>query len=256
MANGEIGIVVGERARASYAPRELEVEFATQPNRLLKFPSSDFGEEGDTNLELAYALTVHKAQGSEFDTVFFILPKSGFLLSRELVYTALTRQTERIILLMQGSAADVHHLSSEAYSDTASRLTNLFCPPTLCEVNSRFMEERLIHKQRGEAVRSKSEVIIANLLHSKGINYLYEEPLEADGVVKFPDFTIPDADTGETYYWEHLGMLTVPAYRQAWEEKQQWYGRHGINQGGGENGILITTEDSTEGGIVRQSRAY
>ena len=44
-------------------------------------------------------------------------------------------------------------------------------------------------------------------------------------------------------------MLTVPAYRQAWEEKQQWYEKHGIEQRGGENGILITTVDSAEGGI-------
>ena len=250
IANGEIGIVTGERRRNNRKPQSLEVEFSTQPNYVVKFHSGEFGEESAVQLELAYALTVHKVQGSEFDTVFLILPKSGFLLSRELVYTALTRQRTRVVLLMQGSAADLHRLSSEGYSDTVSRLTNLFALPTAPEANKPFLEERLIHKtERGESVRSKSEVIIANLLHSKGINYLYEEPLEVDGVLKLPDFTIPDHDTGETYYWEHLGMLTVPAYRQAWEEKQQWYERHGIERGGGENGTLIVTTDSAEGGI-------
>ncbi len=253
IANGEIGIVVGERRRNNRNPRSLDVEFSTQPNCILKFYPSEFGEESIVNLELAYALTVHKVQGSEFDTVFLVLPKSGFLLSRELIYTALTRQRSQIVLLMQGSPIDLHHLSSEAYSDTASRLTNLFAPPKPLEINQRFLEERLIHKtERGEAVRSKSEVVIANILHSSGVTYLYEAPLALDGTVKFPDFTIPDSDTGDTYYWEHLGMLTVPSYRQAWEEKRRWYEEHGIlhiDQGGGGNGILITTEDSAEGGI-------
>ena len=59
-------------------------------------------------------------------------------------------------------------------------------------------------------MRSKSEVIIANLLHAKGINYHYEEPLEFDGITNYPDFTIEDGSTGKTYYWEHLGMLNDP----------------------------------------------
>ena len=255
LANGEIGIAIGwvDWKRTNTRPRHLVVDFSTQEGSPVNFWSSDFNEVKNSDLELAYALTVHKAQGSEFDTVFFVLPKSGFLLSRELVYTALTRQRNRIVLLMEGTAVDLHRLSSQACSETASRLTNVFHPPTAPEVDRPFLEERLIHKtERGEAVRSKSEVIIANLLHSKGINYLYEEPLEVDGVVKFPDFTISDADTGEAYFWEDLGMLTMPTYRQAWEKKRKWYEEHGIlplGQGDGENGTLITTEDSAEGGI-------
>ena len=43
------------------------------------------------NFESAYAITVHKAQGSEFEHVFFVLPKKESLLTKRLVYTALTR---------------------------------------------------------------------------------------------------------------------------------------------------------------------
>ena len=68
-------------------------------------------------------------------------------------------------------------------------------------------------------MRSKSEVIIANLLHANRINYRYEEPLEVGGLTKLPDFTIVDDNTGERYYWEHLGMLSDGAYRRRWEEK-------------------------------------
>jgi hypothetical protein len=95
-------------------------------------------------------------------------------------------------------------------------------------------------------------VIIANLLHAKGIDYHYEHPLELGGVVKYPDFTIEDDDAGITYLWEHCGMLHDPAYRRRWEEKQQWYRTHGIlplEQGGGPKGTLIVTRDQPDGGI-------
>ncbi len=45
-------------------------------------------------------------------------------------------------------------------------------------------------------VRSKSEVIIANALAAKGVDYAYERPLTIDGVTKYPDFTIEDMESG------------------------------------------------------------
>ncbi|MEZ4749345.1 MAG: helicase C-terminal domain-containing protein [Bdellovibrionota bacterium] len=44
----------------------------------------------DEKIELAHAITVHKAQGSGFGTVFLVVPKKRAILSRELIYTALT----------------------------------------------------------------------------------------------------------------------------------------------------------------------
>ena len=255
LANGEIGIVVGQirTKNFDYAPRQMEVEFSTQSGYAVKFRPGDFDEEGDTKLELAYALTVHKAQGSEFDTVFLVLPKSHHLVTRELIYTALTRQKKKIVILMEGTPTDLQRLSSVSFSEVASRLTNLFLPPNPVVVGERLLEERLIHKTtRGEAVRSKSEVIIANLLHEKHIQYLYEAPLEIDGVTKYPDFTIEDDNTGRTHYWEHLGMLSDESYRKRWHQKLEWLKEHGIlsrEDGGGTRGTLITTEDSANGGI-------
>jgi exodeoxyribonuclease V alpha subunit len=47
--------------------------------------------------ESAFAMTVHKAQGSEFDEVWLQLPRhDSRVLSRELVYTALTRARTRL----------------------------------------------------------------------------------------------------------------------------------------------------------------
>lgn len=113
--------------------------------------------------------------------------------------------------------------------------------------------DQLIHRTaRGEAVRSKSEVIIANLLYAKGIDYRYEEPLEFDGIINYPDFTINDDNTGKTYYWEHLGMLSDQSYRRRWNEKLTWYKQYGVlprKEGGGPMGTLVTTRDFGDGGI-------
>lgn len=73
VANGDIGIVVGFYKGKKF--RKLEVEFSSQKGYKYDFPHWDFGDEGDPVLELAYALTVHKSQGSEFDTVVLVLPQ-------------------------------------------------------------------------------------------------------------------------------------------------------------------------------------
>ena len=95
-------------------------------------------------------------------------------------------------------------------------------------------------------MRSKSELIIADKLHSAGIDYSYERRISLNGVERYPDFVIEDDDSGETWYWEHLGMMSVPAYRQRWEKKLAEYKAAGIlpiEEGGGEAGNLITTEE-------------
>jgi exodeoxyribonuclease V alpha subunit len=49
--------------------------------------------------ETAYAVTVHKAQGSEFEQVLLLLPEEeSRVLSRELLYTGITRAKSRLIL--------------------------------------------------------------------------------------------------------------------------------------------------------------
>lgn len=71
-------------------------------------------------------------------------------------------------------------------------------------------------------VRSKSEVIIANLLHQAGIPLTYEEPLYAeDGRFFLPDFTLRVG--GEKYFWEHWGMLLDEGYSAHRDRKKGWY---------------------------------
>ncbi|MBB2868617.1 UNVERIFIED_ORG: hypothetical protein GGI63_005261 [Rhizobium esperanzae] len=255
IANGEIGVAVGyfwKSGKPDYRWK-LEVEFSSQPSFKYDFADRDFSEEKSAVLELAYALTVHKSQGSEFGTVFLVLPNPCRLISRELLYTALTRQKDRVIILHQGPRSEFRKYSSDDRSETARRLTNLFVPPSPILVDGRFYEENLIHRtSRGEMVRSKSEVIIADHLASKSIEYAYEQALTIEGTTKYPDFTVEDAASGDVLYWEHCGMLHVPRYRRRWEEKLAWYRTVGIlphDEGGGPRGTLIITRDEPNGSI-------
>ena len=57
-------------------------------------------DELTDNLELAFALTVHKAQGSEYERIGVVLPSTdGPLLSREILYTALTRARRGVLII-------------------------------------------------------------------------------------------------------------------------------------------------------------
>ncbi len=259
VANGEIGSVVGQfkTQNMSKPPKNLKVEFASQLGHTYEFYRSEFQEDANLRLELAYAITVHKAQGSEFDLTFLILPARA-ILGKELLYTALTRQRNKVVILHQGDIGELRRHARPARSDIASRLTNLFSAPTVVEVEGQFLAGNLIHRtERGEAVRSKSEVIIANLLYNEVFkegfgDYRYEEPLVAGGSVRYPDFTIEDAATGTTVYWEHLGMMHDPEYRARWEKKLEWYREQDIlphEEGGGSQGTLVITRDDEQGGI-------
>lgn len=263
VANGEIGIVIGEfRCKGDVyrkgPPNRLYVEFSSQPTFSYTYTKrKDFQQEWDSVLELAYAITVHKSQGSEFNLCLLVLPNPCWLLSRELLYTALTRQIDRIIILHQGDRSELRKYASDYHSSAAKRLTNLFENPMPTPVHDKLLENNLIHvSSTGIPMRSKSEVIIANLLSSAGIDYKYEEKLEGpDGEPRFPDFTIEDFDSGITYYWEHLGLLSDKHYRERWKRKKIWYKDMQIiplSEGGGKNGTLITTEDTLEGGIDAQ----
>src|SRR5689334_24943209 len=96
---------------------------------------------------------------------------------------------------------------------------------------------------------SKSEVIIANELASAGILYEYERPcVGKDNTRRYPDFTIEDADTGITWFWEHLGMLGDAEYDRKWKAKLEWYRTNEAlpdSERGGPNGTLLTSTETT-----------
>lgn len=84
--------------------------------------------------------------------------------------------------------------------------------------NTKYPETLCYETSSGEYVRSKSEVIIANLLYAKSnkILYKYERPLvlkhHGQEVTIYPDFTILNLETGKVTYWEHAGLMNNSEY--------------------------------------------
>jgi hypothetical protein len=227
LANGEVGFAAkpkfGTYLNVAFAQRD-GVRFAFYPNQF---------QGGTGPLGLAYALTVHKAQGSEFDKVFVVIPARSRLLSRELLYTAITRARSRLVLLIEGDASALYDLTRPERSETARRNTNLFTAAVRAEADDTPWAAHLVHRTvRGELVRSKSEVVIANHLYALGLDYLYERPLDGDIMPgrRRPDFSFIDP-AGDVIIWEHLGMLDRPDYRRSWERKLAWYEANGWVEG-------------------------
>ena len=216
LANGEVGFV--QKPKTGFY---LNGKFAGRVGRAYAFRPGQFAG-GSAPLALAYALTIHKSQGSEFDKVFVILPRQSRLLTRELIYTAITRARDKVVLLVEGDRGLLHDLSQPSRSETARRNTNLFTGSVRADAAALPFAEHLVHRTtKGVLVRSKSELVIANHLESIGLDYHYERPLvgEGTGGRRWPDFTFVD-DAGDVVVWEHLGMLDRPDYRAAWERKK------------------------------------
>ncbi len=89
----------------------------------------------------------------------------------------------------------------------------------------RYKLGRVYSTSKGDRVRSKSEVIIANLLYEHNINYKYEEKLICGDKEIYPDFTIY-LDNGEKVFWEHLGWIGIENYDKRWIEKLELYEKY------------------------------
>jgi exodeoxyribonuclease V alpha subunit len=91
--NGDVGILLPDLADEDQTRRgRLWAWFIGEGNELRRLSPARLPEH-----ELAYAMTVHKAQGSEFNHVLLVLPdRDSPVLTRELVYTGLTRASKRV----------------------------------------------------------------------------------------------------------------------------------------------------------------
>lgn len=89
-------------------------------------------------------------------------------------------------------------------------------------------EEKIHITSRGLAMRTRAELLIAEMLYRYDIPFRYEQVVIAGKYVLAPDFTFLGAD-GEEFYWEYCGMMADPAYRK----RQLW--RRGLYEGIGIN---------------------
>lgn len=108
--------------------------------------------------------------------------------------------------------------------------------------NSMRSEEKVYETKAGEKVRSKSEVLIADMYFEMGIPYRYECELCLDnGVCKYPDFTLLHKSTRRIFYHEHFGLLEDPLYLQKNLIKLNEYAHNNILPG---YNLIITYETS------------
>lgn len=246
--NGEMGLVLmhpfdsdHKRYRYMSMIERFQVAFSNKNRQTLrynygkKYGKNDRGwdlpeQKVQDNLELAYAISVHKSQGSEFDYVYIVIPKrDSHLLSMELLYTAITRAQKKVTVFLQddlGTLAALGRMEKSAVRRINSSVFRFApLPEELLYIQNWYADEKKLATLSEYFVRSKSEVIIANMLVSEEVPFLYEEPLYApDGTMFLPDFTVKFR--GEVYYWEHVGRLDLPDYRDHWEKKQKWYEKH------------------------------
>lgn len=94
----------------------------------------------------------------------------------------------------------------------------------------------------GIRVRSKSELMIADILEQKGIPYHYEYPLflRKTGIVR-PDFLCLNTVTRKEFIWEHFGMMDNIAYANKNIFKIQNYEQEGFISG---KNLIFTFETS------------
>ena len=65
----------------------------------------EYSKKQLNDLELAYAITIHKSMGSEYETIIIpVLMAHRILLTKNLIYTAVTRAKKRVILVGQKRA--------------------------------------------------------------------------------------------------------------------------------------------------------
>jgi len=99
--NGDQGIIV--RADEGLGTHRYRAVFRVGGN-LVPFAIEALRDR----LELAWALTIHKSQGSELDAVAIVLPDDDLpLLTRELLYTGITRARQSVVLC--GTRAALHN---------------------------------------------------------------------------------------------------------------------------------------------------
>ncbi len=222
--NGSLGYVFPQRKRST----QIQAKF---PDDFVKYSYYISRRSCPENIELGYATSVHKGQGSQFDITILIVPSEpNDFLSRELLYTALSRSTKKMFLLLQEDAGLLKERAWAGYSEMVRRNSSLFRTAKGIPKDGfeRYRPDQLIYEPLPEIlVRSKGEFLIAQALARFGVGFSYEKPLVSlDGKSwRLPDFTFKVKR--KEYYWEHLGMLGSPGYDKALERKRKWYKENG-----------------------------
>ena len=113
------------------------------------------------------------------------------------------------------------------------------------EEQNTYKKEERRHYYKGVYFRSKSEVLVAMVLDSNGLEYKYEVALHINGRTIYPDFVIRRKRDGKIFIWEHFGLIFSEEYRQKMYRKLEDLHEAGFNIWDN----LLMSFDSVEGSI-------
>ncbi|MDR1940496.1 MAG: ATP-dependent RecD-like DNA helicase [Clostridiales bacterium] len=124
--NGDIGFVDSIDAETN----TLKVRF--EDDKLVTYTSMEFDE-----LVLAYAVSVHKSQGSEFDYLILVITGGNYMImTRNLLYTAVTRAKKGIVIV--GSRENLKKMTENTFNEKRYSLLKDFMIDAAREVNGRI----------------------------------------------------------------------------------------------------------------------
>lgn len=96
------------------------------------------------------------------------------------------------------------------------------------------------YTDKGERVRSKTEILIANALNRHGVPYRYEQPLYlSDYGTIHPDFTVLNVRLRKEIHWEHMGMMDNYEYAEDALKRIEVYEKNGYFPG---DKLILTHE--------------
>lgn len=111
--NGDIGLLINSK-EAIFFSRHSKESYLDPLENIRKIPTSIL-----LSYELAYCISIHKSQGSEYDFVSIAIPPRSELFSRELLYTAITRAKKGFEIF------STKHTLSELIKNNSRRLSGL-----------------------------------------------------------------------------------------------------------------------------------
>jgi exodeoxyribonuclease V alpha subunit len=102
LANGSLGYIQANGEPHFHDLDDFEKEFgriSEEIRKIKKEVSADFNGLG-RDIDFGDVITVHKAQGSDYDVVIFVIPEIGPFIVRELLYTAFTRAKSKLYVVI------------------------------------------------------------------------------------------------------------------------------------------------------------
>jgi hypothetical protein len=163
------------------------------------------------------------------------------------------KQIDRCIVYLEKEGADIDCV----YDSLPDAIKKLVSPDELTDDGyaERWQKEKIYMPKRpvgteyvslkGDRVRSKSEVIIADRLFHAGVPYKYEWPYSLDGGITtiHPDFVALNKRTREEILWEHCGKMDDSKYCAGMQQRLEDYSRYGYFPG---KRLILTYESSVK----------